>query len=374
MIRAFDLETELITPGKLAPPMVCMTWQDVGKAAQIVHRFDAEPLLRAWLEDPDVILLGHNVAYDFAVVCSEFPALTPLVFKAYEDDRVTDSMTRQKLLDIAAGCYRGKFDRDGTTWIKHGYSLFDLARRCMGITLKKDGWRLAYGEVRDIPLSGWIEHAKFRQVDARKRLASGDFGPYEQKDLEAIITDDPKQILEYPLDDARLTLQCYLKQEPCASEYLKSQFHEARAAFVLHLSSCWGMRTDAQGVEDLRVLTETAIADVKERLVTAGLVRKDGSRDTKKAAAYMLEVCARDNIKVRQTKGGGTSLDEESCTATEDPLLVDYAKFTQLNKALTADVPMLMQGTVTPIQPRYDIAETARTTCSGPNLQNVSKR
>ncbi len=375
-VICWDTETACFGPGCMAPPMTCMTWMERGEtSAHIVHWTEAEPLLRDWLEDPEVLLVGQNVAYDFAVVGAEFPDLIPLIFKAYEDDRVCDTMIRQKMLDIAAGCYRGRFDTDGETWIKYGYSLFDLTRRLTGRLLKKDGWRMRYGELRDIPVEHWIARAIEMQAEARVLLAAGHpFGGHEEKDLQAILLDDPRQIIEYPLDDARTTLDCFLKQEPCAAEYLKSQFHEARAAWALHLSSCWGMRTDPVGVEELRVITEAAIVDVKARLIVADLVRPDGSRDTKKAAEYMTKVCTENKLPIRKTKGGGVSLDAEACIATEDPVLKDYERYTGLNKTLTADYVMLLGGTQYPVHPRYDLAETSRTTCSGPNLQNVSKK
>ncbi len=96
---AFDLETALIGPGCLAPRAVCLTYQRPGLAARIVHALDAEPLLRSWLEDDQTLFIGANVAYDFGVVCANYPRLLPLVFRAYEEDRVTDVQTRQKLLD-----------------------------------------------------------------------------------------------------------------------------------------------------------------------------------------------------------------------------------------------------------------------------------
>lgn len=234
---------------------------------------------------------------------------------------------------------------------------------------------MRYGELRDTPIDRWISHAIEMQAEARVLLKAGDpFGGYDPKDLEAILLDPPEQIINYPLDDARTTLDVFLKQEPCAAEYLKSQFHEARAAWALHLSSCWGLRTDAKGVEELRALTEAAIVDVKARLIACGMVRPDGSRDTKKAAEYMARYCMENNLPIRKTKGGGVSLDAEACIAAEDPVLADYERYTGLNKTLSADVPMLRKGTVFPVHCRYDIAETSRTTCSNPNLQNVSKK
>ncbi len=381
-------------PGCMAPPITCLTWAEKGDFG-ILHHTDVRAWMTALLDDPEVLFIGHNVAFDFGLIASEYPDLIPAIFKAYEDNRVTCSMIRQQMLDIAAGCYRGKFDRDGKTWIKFGYSLFDLTRRLAGRILKKDGWRLRYGEIRDIPISGWIAKACEMQRDAQARLASGNFGSYDPKDLQAIVADDPGQIIEYPLDDAKWTLFCFERQSVGAGQcqehedcrdtpalgiacaggtYLVDQFRQARAAFALHLSSCWGMRTNPEGVEQLRVLTESQIVDVRARLIATGLVRADGSRDTKKAAEYMVEVCRRDNIPLRQTKLGGVSLDAESCLATQDPVLLDYERYTGLGKTLNADYPMLLAASVYPCHPRYGIAETGRITCSGPNLTNVSKK
>ena len=72
-----------------------------GRRPRHAHWADAEPLLRSWLTDPETLLVGHFVAYDMAVICAEFPALVPLVFAAYDADRIVCVQTRQKLIDIA---------------------------------------------------------------------------------------------------------------------------------------------------------------------------------------------------------------------------------------------------------------------------------
>lgn len=359
----------------MAPPMACLTfeWREedgTRSGPKIVHWTQAEDILASALNDPNVLLVGQNIAYDMAVYAAQFPALVPLIFKAYEEDRVTDTMLRQKILDIAWGIYRGKFEPDGT-WTKINYSLFDITRRLTGKVLKKDGWRMRYGEFRDVPIEKWVDKAKELQEQARAALAAGS----DDKDLAAIVADPPEQVILYPLEDASTTMDCFLKQEhPNNATILKPQFHEARSAFVLHLSSCWGMRTNPDAVEELRRITELQLSEITGGLIEAGLVRKDGSRDTKKAAGYMEEFCTKSGIRIRRTKTGGVSLDEESCLATEDPLLIDYARYTGLNKMLTADYEMLKKGSVHPVHTHYDLAESSRTTSSGPNLQNVSKK
>ncbi len=385
---AFDTETCLIRPANLAPSLVCVTWQENGKDAQIEHAANCEQLFAGWLVDHRVVLVGHNVAYDLAVVGECFPHLVPLIFAAYEADRVTDTKVRQQLLDIAAGCYRGRFGDHGK-WLKYEYTLEALARRCAGMQLQKDAWRLSYGEFLDVPLTGWVDRAKDVQKRAATRLtelgAAGD--KKEIEGLRAMVESPPEQCLRYCLDDARATLAVYLAQEKHAA-YLDDQYRQARAAFALHLSSAWGLRTDTSAVAAVREQAEAQRAELERMLIEAGLVREDGSRNTKVATARMLEVCKREGLPIRRTASHTeeceieagicvapchVSLDADACNATEDEILVAYAELSTTKKVLSNDVEMLQQGTYYPIHPRYDIAETGRTTCSKPNIQNLSR-
>lgn len=450
-VLAFDTETALIRPGLLAPPMVCLTWQRSGQEARIAHHADSETHLKAWLEDTSgtKVIVGHNVAYDMAVVCERFPRLRPLVFRAYDEDRVTDTMIRQQLIDIAAGVYRGSVNAKGKR-VQYKYTLEDLAKRCCKMQLQKDAWRLSYAEFIDVPLSQWPGRAKEVQAKARARLAEilarveyGDNPSSEQvetmvhlvasqrvlqaqslkdKDLEnqiaglvAMITSNPEQCIKYPLDDARATLAVYESQEVHAA-YLVDQFRQARGAFHLHLNSAWGLRTDPAGVEKLRAAVQEDLEEVEKDLKELGLVRSDGTRDTKVAKRRMIEVCAELGIPVVRTdahfeneegkkepltlaqraekklkprckKLDGTPLDDghddceehicldtDACERTEDEVLMAYSERGTLGKQLSNDIPALEGGTIYPVHTRYGLAATGRSTSSKPNIQNQSKR
>jgi DNA polymerase-1 len=380
---AYDTETGRFSKGNMAPEMVCMTYADYVDKPGILHRTDpaAHDLLEEKLKS--ALIIGQNVAYDMGVIANTYPDLIPLIFKAYAEDRVTDTMIRQHLLDIAVGCFRGYMDGNDV-WVPLKYSLDALARRHLGVYLKKDGWRLRYGEFATVPISQWVDKATELQQEAVVLLQREGPKPADQryydghdpKDLLAIVADAPEQALKYPLDDATTTLDVYAAQERAPKEFLRAQFREARAAWALHLSTVWGLRTNEAGVDALEKQTVEAIREVKERLAAEGLVRADGSRDTKKAADHMRLVCARDGLKLRLTKGGkkeikGVCLDADACLASDDSILKDYAEFSTLQKTLSADVPMLRAGTRYPVHCKYGLAETSRTTCSGPNLQNL---
>ena len=129
-----DTETELISAGVLAPRMVCLSWCYYCSLAEdyvsgVLHYSDpaTKKTLQIWLTQAayhdEVKLVGHNVAYDMAVIASQFPDLLVLIFQAYAAGNIDDTLIRQQLIDIA----------DGTFWkyrkTKGAYSLLGLFRR-----------------------------------------------------------------------------------------------------------------------------------------------------------------------------------------------------------------------------------------------------
>ncbi len=428
-VIAFDTETDLIRPGRLAPPMTCMTWQeavDFNPAddahtltePQICLHTDAYPLLRAWLLDPEVVLVGHNVAFDMGVICAEWPDLIPLVFAAYEADRITDTMLREKLLDIADGRYRGFYDEETSKWIKLAYSLADCVRRHTGQPFKKEGFRMFYAPFRGVPLEQWTDFASDLQYRAGYWLGGApdadlddlcaSFGDAEKfrKEVAGMIAARPEEAKSYPLDDASGTMSVFLPQEVHASEYLADQWRQARTAWCKHLTSAHGLRTAAPRVASLQLMTERSCKELEEELVRSGLVRSDGTRDTKLAKQKMLEACGwqwdagagkyepirctkhddcrehpqiglacgeESALPLRLTDSGEPSLDSDACKATGNALMKKYAGLTSLKTVLNKDVPALAKAVIYPIHTRFDLAETGRTTSSNPNVMNWRK-
>lgn len=362
---AYDTETALIAPGRLAPPLTCLSYinpSDIPEGPRLRVGKECKVDFDWWLRN-EFLIVGHNVAYDMAVMIAEFPEFLPLVFKAYRNNKVTDTKIRQQLLDIAAGCYRGRLG-DGNKWIKYDYTLDSCYRRATNNKLNKDGWRMFYGFFRDVPLPEWVERAKTLQHATTEYLLSG--GPVEMKDVDAMRSSDPHGCIIYPCEDATATLDVYQFQAK-HEEFLEDQYRQSFAAFCQHLTSCWGLRTDPAKVAELKEATELELVHITERLKSAGLVRQDGSRDTKKAAAHMVDVCNTEGKTIRQTEKGGICLDADACAASEDDLLIDYADFTGLRTVLAKDVPVLESGLV---QSSFGLAESGRTTSAKPNIQN----
>lgn len=448
-VTAFDTETSLIRPGCLAPPLACLTWQHAhddapsGLPSLFSHTDERLlPLVRGWLEDCIAgrrVLVGHNIAFDFAVLCEAFPELVPLVFAAYDADAITDTMIRAWLLDNAAGILRGRIAQ-GNTWRARKYDLESVCKDASGRRLKKDAWRLSYGEFLGVPLEQWpvraveVQHAASLLLPVRvallERLQSTPKSKQpkgtqravtalkkEIEGLREMLEGDASRAQEYPLEDATATLEVYCSQERHVS-FLRDQYRQSRAYFALYLQSCWGLRTDELGVEILRRETQAELDEAVEELIAGGLLRANGSRDTKAAKARMIEVCKRAGIPVIRADGHvnpdkpcpsqcscgkvncrdlgrkaghkdiyeafdhpeycteHVSLDKDACEriAEFDPLLWRYSEATTLAKVLTNDLEALAGGIIYPVHTRYGFAATGRTTSSKPNIQNQSKR
>lgn len=337
MICCIDTETVPFGPDNMAPPLVCLTWQADGDAEpHIVSHIDAEPMLRAWLLDPNVTLAAHNASYDVAVCMARYPALTPLFYAAYDADRVTCTNVREKLLDNAMG----RLTRDG-------YSLTACLQRYGRPALDKDTWRMRYAEFIDVPVSNWPEGAR-----------------------------------HYALEDARAHLTLYRLQEQRRRESgydaLACQWHEARSYLALGLSSNEGLHTDPPRVDLLETQVLDEIDKVKGDLVAAGFLRSDGTRDTKRVAAHMTAACAATRQQLVTTAGRvnkktgqrvpGVAIGKKACKLVDDPLLKAYARLSSLKSLIAKDVVLLRSS---PIHARFGYAETGRTTTS-PNIQNFA--
>lgn len=349
LTTALDTETALIAKGLLAPPLVCvsMASYDAPSGDPLLYH-QSDPNLEEVLYDSlsgevNEQLVGQNIAYDMGVLCARFPDLIPVVFDAYENDRITDTMLRDKLQHIAIGTYRGYFDQEGE-WVEFKYSLEALALRRLGRQLDKNTWRLRYGELINVPVWQWDPGAR-----------------------------------KYAEDDAVATLDVWRDQQAEGLELLDDQYRRARAAWWQHLTSAWGLRTDAAMVKRYKERVEGEINALRRELQQVGLVRADGSRNTVAASKKMIAACVARGREVTMTEPternpeGKVSLDRAVCKALGDPLLLKYSTFSSLGKKLSTNLPLLLSGVDTPICPRYDLLETGRTSTS-PNVQNVDRR
>lgn len=324
----FDTETHPIRPAHGAPEMVC--FQVAGDAPDepyIIHANDRGLLrdITEWLLDDQYLFVGHNVAFDMAVLAAWRPALLPLIFATYEKGRVLCTQVRERLRAIEAGAYLPSLK----------FTLSALAEKYGGSKDSEDPWRLRYGELADIAVADWPEGA----------IA------YAKKDVEA-------------------TRTVYLGQGPAT----ENDFVETRHAFWLHLSGMWGVVTDPARVAKL----EAKISRNQERygrlLRAKGWVRADGSKNTKAVKEHMVEVYG---DAAPTTEKGNISLDADTAELLGDRWLRAYGRHGSLGSILSKDIPAFKMGL---LQPRYQsLLDTGRTSASGgpfgkktPNGTNIT--
>lgn len=171
---AFDTETRRIGPGAVAPEMICLSsaWKnEAGTIEQALEGNDEEGLarirasLKAVLENPEVMIIGLNLAYDMAVVWHRFPDLGPLIFQAYADGRCYCCIIGDKLIAVSNW---GEIDfqrtPDGSNFPRK-YHMDSLAQRRLGKTRTADkvdpnSWRLNYHLLSGKPASEYPTDAK----------------------------------------------------------------------------------------------------------------------------------------------------------------------------------------------------------------------
>lgn len=364
---AFDTETKRIQPGRLCPPMICLTYND-GESGGILDRQDGILWLKELLQSRAVQIVGHNVAYDFGVVVhsAQDPLLHALIWAAYDHDRIGDTGIREMLRKIS----RGWHEFDPRTGRPPAYALAALVDEYLEEKVEgKDGddaWRFRYGELEHVPLADWPQAAK-----------------------------------DYAFEDARYTARVWLKQTATA---IADQAPQYRAAWALHLLSAWGLRTDAEAVDALEIALHAHVDDKMRELAERGLYRWEGTKKeprrklTKDTAEIQRRVEAAYRAKADGAEGGGpyAPLTDGGAKAQgagepfsykwistaaevlEDSGDVDLALLAEIagdQKLLSTYIPILRGGTQLPINPRYSVLmATGRTSSSGPNIQNQPRK
>lgn len=378
-VVAFDFETHLIMPGQLCPELVCMSYverttqaiatlsavrQDEvvdGLARGLCTRECALTLARAWLEDNDVLLVGHNLWFDLGVLVAEDPSLLSSIFAKLDKGLIRDTQLRQQLIDVATGEMKFHEDDDGEEMLKTKYDLASTAYRILKKWLKKkDTWRLRYSLLSKVPLDEWPEEAK-----------------------------------RYAIDDSVTALEIYEAQDVVAGvgdtcTEIPNSLPQHQAAWALHLMSCWGVRTDGAAVAKLKAELERDYSAAMEALRPSGLLRftparqyKSGPRKGQVKEAEVSKIMAVIKARVeacyaQQGKqaplsdtGMNTSTSKKTLTESGDPELKRLAEAGGIGKLLNTYVPVLEGGTRVPICARYNpLVETGRTSCSSPNMQN----
>lgn len=385
---AFDLETHLIEDGLLAPRPVCLSWRYLeppsggGLAApshETIARFherdrpefspeaglldlaEAIEWARSALEDPSVHFVNHTIAYDFACLAAEDPSLLPLIYKAYDDARVSCTKIRERLIAISLGVL-AEDDRQAAKFDLATLTKAYTGRDRSAVKHGEDAWRLRYGELEGVPIPAW-----------------------------------PVEAVTYPLGDTEDAIDVFAGQIQAAERAgilaedgfrLVNEPEQVAAAWALQLAGVWGMRADAERVAKL----SAAIAERAARLdalkhehglfnapkIVKGIEKAPTSN--KKALQALVRKAydgAPPMTKGRLDKKTGVrtpepATDKETLLNSGDELLIEIAEAGDaLSAVRNTFLPALVRAVNAPVCPSWQaLVASGRISCWAPNLTN----
>jgi DNA polymerase I len=415
---SLDLETHLIQPGLLAPPIVCGSrarMRGYLVDAELLSKADAIESFRDALSGNNVIV-GANIAFDFGALLVADPFALRDIIRAYDEGRVFDVLIAQSLDYIAQG------------YIKEGV-IYDprTGSQIRHPGTGKNAKRLSLEIVTDLVLG---------RVDAKKN----DFWRERYALLEHVpVTDWPEEARQYPVDDAINTLEVALAQVGAIprvdnagmpavirpAENLQGMTIQARAAFALHLASMRGLRTDGELVARFQREADAKHAQALSTFVETGLLDQAGGKQTGKlkkriATAYGASGTCREcagtgkvpskaksnqrkcvcagfgcswcdnrgwvlgNTKINcktcdasgldlttapslpRSDGGGISTSRDTLKESGDDLLDEFGDVSLNEKWRTTYLPYLAQATKIPLNPKANILlSSGRTSYDG---------
>jgi hypothetical protein len=354
---AIDLETRPFGAGNLAPLPIVMSIAGDALGNRLTKDWRGEAL--RLLSDPEVIIIGHNIAYDLGCIYQHLPEARTLIWEAYDAGRVSDTGIRDRILLLASG---GR-TFDSRLNIRPSFSLAEAVRRNL-----PDSDKYAW----------WAEE---------KHSADGYRTRYET--LESVdLRDWPEAATRYALYDALLTFQVWEAQIGYAGVYrdtphlVKNEADQTRAAWALHLVSAWGLRTDEARTAEFATTWTRLSEGMESELVAHGIIKETRSarglvkrsKDTTAIKNLVAQSYAQLGLTVPTTPKGEISMEREVLEETGDPRLLLLAEKTKIEKLLSTYLPTLKAGNASPIHTRYEVLlETGRTSSSSPNLQNIPR-
>jgi hypothetical protein len=402
----FDSETQRISAGNIAPPMICGIFtviaEDGGWETKVLgnHPDDGlEAMLEWMLTDEDIFTVTQRGGFDYAVIANTFPRLIPLIFKKLIAGLASDTMWREKLLNLSTS---GRLDNlslpDGSSK-RISYAMGSMAASYLGIDMSADkgdieeSWRANYGT-----LDGWRA------------------------------SEYPEDAMRYAVGDGETTGAIYFAQEDRMEQYdfasVEGEEFQILKDFVLYMASAWGMEVNPEATEAMAAQVEEVLEANKDLLEGSGILRgpgrfgppyakdmdkaldliltelgadyyndfdeqsddwsevgqmladggvkmkkakgADGTKDTKKLQAHLASLFKGLGEIPEMTEGGEREpqikCDEEvrERLATVCPIMSQYNERSALGKIANQMIPVLRSGPV--IFPSYDaFKETTRT-------------
>lgn len=291
----------------------------------------------SWLDDPEVYLLGANVAFDCSVLIRRVANARPHILRALREMRVIDVQHAAKLVDIAETGFSTK------------YNLGHLSKRYLSIELDKDAWRTDYDKLTNVPPKWYPDGAA---------------------DYALLDTWTPKQIMDR-----------VMQVRPDALGILA---HLTAADWALHEAEINGIYAHPERTRRLVSKVNERLENVTKVMNEGGLLRPDGVKDEAKAREYLVLVdpkCARTpkkdepSLTAEATEEAAESVKRRLKAGENVPQGVQdaaryvqaYSEFVSAGKLKTTARNLLL-GFDLPLQTRFNSClRTYRTSSSMPD-------
>lgn len=279
MYVALDLETFLISEGAHPEP-ICVSWYGDFQRKDGVS-IDVDTVIEYYLKS-DCKLIFQNAKFDLGVIFHHLPELRPLLFKALDENRIHDTMIREKLYDLST---QGKIPR-----FKYGLDKLVLKYLGIDISSKKKGddiARLWYSLVDGIPADQW------------------DGKEFKVPDTNTVISG--KEFYDYALSDTRYTYDVFFKQEEIRQEEgygsMNTETLQVKADFCLDIWKSFGLTVDRKQAKQFALEVDNKLEPLKEKLIIMGYatqIWKDEKKIQKIIEGHTTKL---NNLKQRYKKG-----------------------------------------------------------------------
>lgn len=413
-VIGFDTETHLIAAGDIAPRLVCATY-DVARIGMITPTTDVRDTFRAWCNsngdrgDAHVLpialaswqevyaqrshLVIQNAAYDIPVLMRYCMDVVGGAQVGPTSDRPRDASLAQELyllmwdvmdagLDIELEGRRGflhdtilceKLYRLSTLGqMDHpsgkGDGLADMVMRYFGTDI--------FGTKTTMGQDGRVFNAEGKDITGTPEAASS--WRLRFKELDGIPSAQwPPEATKYAIEDASWARKVWEVQEGARRDRgpgsINSEALQVYADTALRIFSMPGFRVDKEQLAKVTALADACLQKTEQGLMLNGVVRSNGSVDTKVLAARVEAAWSKIGRFPMLTPKGATSSGAEALEALAgvDPVLDLYAERQTYAKLQSAFLPNLQGGHV---WSNYDVLkETGRTSSYG-NSEKSNRR
>lgn len=306
---AFDLETHLIQPGLVAPPIVLgsaaeprIDGNKLGLHGSLLDKQQCRDVFRGILDDPRYVVCVANGAYDFLVEAVDFAQhgedIMPKIFDLYDpgrtiikghcDGRVFEIQLSEPLHAIAQG-HLGKHSRsrqpimNKQTGRKGRYSLDTCTFEILGREDAKvnDRFRMSYAQFDNLPLAALPYEAQKYPVDDSMNTL---------EDALASAGWMPSAWAHEWVDDAgtQVCRNCKTVMRPEAPDdcmlyrprrNLHDLARQAYAAWAFHIGGAWGFHIPQENVDALEKKYLDSRAADAQPFIDAGIIREDGTEN-----------------------------------------------------------------------------------------------